>query len=124
MATVSLNDLKIRLLQLKGIGYDKLLLQKSLSNQLEVLGQELIAISNEITSLTKMILDTNAAVQLEQEEKQLNEQRTNNDQQPMSHLTVDPNQLSNILSPNTTLGKTDIEKNKKTEHIIGRRTNG
>ncbi len=123
MATVSLNDLKIRLLQLKGIGYDKLLLQKSLSNQLEVLGQELIAISNEITSLTKMILDTNAAVQLEQEEK-VNEQRTNKDQTTVSHLAVDPNQLSNILSPNTTLGKSDIEKNKKTEHIIGRRTNG
>jgi len=69
MATVTINELKIRLLQLKGIGYDKLLLQKTLTNQLDVVGQELIAISNELESLTKMIIDANNNAALEENKK-------------------------------------------------------
>jgi len=120
MATVSINDLKIRLLQLKGIGYDKLLLHKKLVNQLDVTNQELNAISNEIESLTKLILDANNTALSEQESKKIETSPVINEK--VSHIDVDPNQLQTILSPNASLGKTEVPKTKKTEHIIGRRT--
>ncbi len=55
MSNVNLNDLKIRVLQLKSVGYDKLIIQNELQEKLNKVQQELVLISQEIIAVIKMI---------------------------------------------------------------------
>lgn len=141
MATVSLNDIKIRLLQLKGLGYDKLLHRDKLNDELEVVHKELQQIDAEVQNLTVMISeaegqeqptsDGNPAAKTEQSDEQAAEESDPAQAEqtpPPSHVKVDQQQLTNILSPKSTAGKTttskkdDKPKVKKTSHTIGRRS--
>jgi len=121
MATASINDLKIRLLQLKGFGYEKLLHEKALLEDLDVTRNELEQVASEVASISAMLLDVGA------KEAESKTQEVPPATQNSGHVTVDQQQLSNILSPNSTVGKSDvvkIEKTAKTSHAIGRRSNG
>jgi len=132
MATASINDLKIRVLQLKGMGYDKLLEQKDLTNKLSVLANELTAIDGEVTSLITVIeeAETAASTTTVPPSGTVNPPPQSNPiQAPIDgngHIKVDEKQLETILSPKSGAGKTKVAKSKpktkKTSHTIGRRS--
>lgn len=127
MSTVNVNDLKVRLLQLKGVGYDKLLLRDSLQNQLALVKNELVAIDQEVKATSQMIVDV----------------ESNNNPNPGEGNVppVDPNvtkvepsgKAEETKEPKTTVGPQlppppaignatpKIPKVKKTSHKIGRR---
>ena len=133
MANVSINDLKIRVLQLKSLGYDKLLLQKSLDEQLVKVHKDLNSIAEEVTHLLEVIRQAEEQIsqQPETQQPQIQTQTQSQPQTPAiqtpptpssnpsddkpTHVKVDETKLGEILSPAT------LQKQKKTEHNIGRR---
>ncbi len=121
---VNTNDLKIRLLQLKGLGYDKLLKKEDLTNQLIVIGNELVAIAGEVEALTKIIVEAEGSAVEGAPGQELGPT-------PPPPQPVVPPQNGNKLPPappastKTVAKKTKTtpkkEKVKKTSHTIGRR---
>ena len=123
MATVSINDIKIRILQLKSLGYDKLLHHQSLLEQISKIERDLSAISDEVTTLmeTLRVADEQIAAQQNQQQDPLIQpdisQSAQSENQPETFVKVDATKLGQMLSPNNS----NTPKSKKTEHNIGRR---
>lgn len=111
----NVNDLKIRLLQLKGLGYDKLLNRDTLQNQLDTINNELVAIAGELEALTKVILEVEGVPE-------------GGGVGPTIQHPVEPPPTQPVTSQNNKLPpapKTNTPpktKAKKTSHKIGRRT--
>jgi|SRR6056297_2921438 len=131
MTTANINDLKIRVLQLKGLGYDKLLKKEELNSQLIQLDKELDAIAAEVKNIMttlEQIEQTSSETNASETSKSKDSDEEDGDddktkqQTSQSHVVVDEKELGNILSPQSNAGKRGKERKNKTSHTIGRRT--
>lgn len=145
MATLNLNDLKVRILQLKGIGYDKLRRRDEINVELTQLSSDLEAIDSEVTGLMSTLEEATAQMAQQQTppqgtqqtppaEDQTTETETTDNGAAVegnlsgTHVVVDQNALSAALSPTSKAagnkkGKTKSNKRSdKTSHTIGRRS--
>ena len=126
----NLNDMKVRLLQLKSLGYDKLLNKEELNSQLTTIEAELVAIAGEVKAITNIIIEAESGITENTPEN--TPENTHVDENQNSESTqqigpeLPPQTNGNKLPPApkvTKATKTPPKKDKvkKTSHKIGRR---